>query len=142
MKSTIQSKTKNSLTSSEIQTYQEEGLVIPNYRLPTNVLTNLQEALEKLISNNPSVRPEKLISAHVDKTSTEGVKSNSTFLQFAGFSEILNMVEDLIGPDIILWGCHIFCKTSEDGLVSKWLLLANSSLSNLYGMGCSGSFNT
>lgn len=80
----------------------------------------MQKALEKLISNNPSVRPEKLISAHVDKTSTEGVKGSSTFLEFADFSEILDMVEDLIGPDIILWCCHMFCKTSGDGLEVPW----------------------
>jgi ectoine hydroxylase-related dioxygenase (phytanoyl-CoA dioxygenase family) len=120
MKSTKQIKTKNSLTLSEVETYREEGLVIPKFRLPTNILTNLQNALEELIRNNPGVRPEKLISAHVDKTTNEGVKGSSTFLQFAGYKEILDMVEDLIGSDIILWGCHMFCKTSGDGLEVPW----------------------
>jgi ectoine hydroxylase-related dioxygenase (phytanoyl-CoA dioxygenase family) len=29
-------------------------------------------------------------------------------------------VEQLIGPDIILWGCHVFCKPAGDGHETPW----------------------
>ena len=31
-------------------------------------------------------------------------------------SAIIDMVSQLIGDDVILWRCHIFCKPSGDGL--------------------------
>ena len=34
--------------------------------------------------------------------------------------EILDLVEQVIGPDIILWGCHVFCKPAGDGLETPW----------------------
>jgi ectoine hydroxylase-related dioxygenase (phytanoyl-CoA dioxygenase family) len=30
------------------------------------------------------------------------------------------MVEQLIGPDVILWGCHVFCKPAGEGYETPW----------------------
>jgi hypothetical protein len=54
------------LNPSEIAHYQQKGYVIPAYQLESAVLTNTQEALDTLIRNNPGVRPEKLVSAHIE----------------------------------------------------------------------------
>ena len=37
-----------------------------------------------------------------------------------GLGEILDLVEQVIGPDIILWGCHVFCKPAGDGQETPW----------------------
>ena len=30
------------------------------------------------------------------------------------------LVEQLIGPDIVLWGCHVFCKPAQEGFETPW----------------------
>lgn len=115
-----ENRTKNRLGEEETAVYREEGLVIPSYKLPAWTLARLLGALERLLAENPNVRGEKLISPHLVNNPREGVRGNETFLQFAQDPEILDMVEDLIGPDIILWGTQMFCKPAGDGKEIPW----------------------
>ena len=39
------------LSKSEIETYQNKGYVIPDYKVPENVLRSLKEALEETLQN-------------------------------------------------------------------------------------------
>lgn len=109
-----------SLTPSEITHYQQSGYVIPSYRLESDVLTKTQDALDTLIRNNPGVRPEKLVSAHIEGDNKEGVIGSSAFLDLAMHKPIVDLVEQLIGPDIMLWGCHVFCKPAHEGFETPW----------------------
>ena len=108
------------LNPSEIAHYQQKGYVIPAYQLETAVLTNTQEALDTLIRNNPGVRPEKLVSAHIEGDNKEGVIGSRAFLDLAMHQPIVDLVEQLIGPDIVLWGCHVFCKPAKEGFETPW----------------------
>ena len=108
------------LTPEQIQTYQREGWLVPDHRLEPAFVTELQDALNELIRNNPGVRPEKLVSAHVQGDNREGVKGSKRFLELAMHPPIVDLVEDLIGPNIILWGCHVFCKPPEEGYETPW----------------------
>ncbi len=104
----------------EVATYRRDGLVIPGYRLPEGQLQRLREALDRLIADNPQVRPEQLISAHVARGGGERVKGNEAFLEFAHDAAILDLVESIIGGDIVLWGCQVFCKPPGDGMEVPW----------------------
>ena len=103
-----------------IERYRQTGWLVPPYRLPIDLLHDLQQALDELIRNNPGVRPEKLVSAHIQGDNGEGVKGSRRFLDLAMHPAIVDMVEDLIGPNIILWGCHVFCKPPEEGYETPW----------------------
>jgi len=103
-----------------IERYRQTGWLVPPYRLPSDLLHDLQQALDELIRNNPGVRPEKLVSAHIQGDNGEGVKGSRRFLDLAMHPAIVDMVEDLIGPNIILWGCHVFCKPPEEGYETPW----------------------
>jgi ectoine hydroxylase-related dioxygenase (phytanoyl-CoA dioxygenase family) len=83
-------------------------------------LTKTQDALDTLIRNNPGVRPEKLVSAHIEGDNKEGVIGSSAFLDLAMHKPIVDLVEQLIGPDIMLWGCHVFCKPAHEGFETPW----------------------
>jgi hypothetical protein len=48
------------------------------------------------------------------------VRGQDAFLQLARAPGILDMVEQLIGPDIVLWGCQVFCKPPSDGQEVPW----------------------
>ena len=112
------------LTSGEVSHYREQGYLIPSFRLPAAKVQTLRESLDRLISANPAVRPEKLVSAHVVRSdgaaNAEGVRGSTDFLDLAMDPDILDLVEQVIGPDIILWGCHVFCKPAGDGLETPW----------------------
>ncbi len=108
-----------SLTPEEIETYHRDGIVVPKFRLPKERVDALVAALDGVIEANPGVRPEKLISIHVEKND-EGVDGSSAFLDLSRDPDILDLVQQLVGEDIILWGCHMFCKTAGDGLEVPW----------------------
>ena len=112
------------LTTSEVGHYLEQGYLIPKFRLPAAMTDRLRVSLERLILVNPDVRPEKLVSAHVvgagGGNNMDGVRGHKDFLDLAMDPDILDLVEQVIGPDIILWGCHVFCKPACDGLETPW----------------------
>lgn len=97
------------LSGAEIAAYRQDGIVVPRHALPATEIDRLRAALERLIADNPGVRPEKLVSPHVER-SAEGVKGNRVFLEIAHHDAVLDAVEQLIGPDIILWGTTLFHK--------------------------------
>jgi len=108
------------LTADEIAGYETNGYIIPGYRLPTERVDHLRATLDELIQNNPDVRPEKLVSAHIEGKGAEGVRGSGEFLKLAQDPDILDMVADLIGDDIILWGCQVFCKPGLTGYETPW----------------------
>jgi len=68
------------LSEQQVSDYRERGYLIPPYRLEPAFLQSLQQALDQLIRDNPGVRPEKLVSAHIEGQNDEGVKGSQPFL--------------------------------------------------------------
>lgn len=108
------------LSSDEVRQYQSEGWVIPHFRLPAARVDSMRAALDELIARNPGVRPEKLVSAHIEGDNGEGVKGSAQFLELARDPEIVELVSGVIGDDVILWGCHVFCKPASEGYETPW----------------------
>jgi Phytanoyl-CoA dioxygenase (PhyH) len=108
------------LSAEEIETYRRDGLVVPRFCLDPCTLVRLRGGLDELIRRNPGVRPEQLISVHVAKGGGERVVGSEIFLDVARDPRILDRVADLIGDDLILWGCHLFCKPPGDGMAIPW----------------------
>jgi len=108
------------LTAAEIARYREQGWVRPQFRLPAERVDSMRDALDDLIRRNPGVRPEKLVSAHIEGDNGEGVRGSAAFLELARDPEIVELVSGVIGDDVILWGCHVFCKPPVDGYETPW----------------------
>lgn len=108
------------LADDEIAHYHREGWLIPRWRLPEARTEAMRQALDELLRRNPGVRPEKLVSAHVDGDNGEGVRGVADFLALAREPEIVELVSDVIGDDVILWGCHVFCKPASEGYETPW----------------------
>ncbi|QXD25104.1 phytanoyl-CoA dioxygenase family protein [Opitutia bacterium ISCC 51] len=108
------------LSECEVEAYNKLGFVVPEFRLSADRLAQLKQALDRVISANPDTRPEKLVSVHLKQDSGEGVSGDDVFLEIARDEGILDLVEQLIGPDIILWGCQAFCKPPGDGMEVPW----------------------
>ncbi len=106
------------LTDDEVAIYRDEGLVVPAYRLPGATLSGLRAALDSVIAANPGVPSQRLINAHVPHG--KEVKGDEAFLDIARDEEVLDLVERVIGPDIILWATHIFAKSGSDSREVPW----------------------
>lgn len=107
------------LHADEIGQYHRDGFVVPRWRLPAARVAALQAALAELLQRNPGVRPEKLVSAHLED-GAEGVRGVRDFLDLAMDRELVDLVSDLIGGHVVLWGCHVFCKPPEQGFETPW----------------------
>ena len=121
------------LSDEEIGQYRLQGWVVPQFRLPAQRVAVMVDALETLLRRNPGVRPEKLVSAHIESRSDgrggdksdnsdngEGVRGVRDFLDLARDPEIVDLVSGVVGDDIVLWGCHVFCKPAREGFETPW----------------------
>ena len=108
------------LDAAEIASYAAKGYVVPKFRLDAARVSKLRETLDRLIAANPHIRPERLVSAHIEGKNAEGVRGSADFLELARDPDLVGCVAQLIGPDVILWGCQIFCKPGGDGMEVPW----------------------
>jgi hypothetical protein len=112
------------LSTQEIETYQRDGLVIPSdYRVPPATLERIDRLYQELLlknADNPEFCADFILGPHLDANGTYGIKGDPQWLEFARIAEILDMVEQLIGPDLILWGVTIFGKPASDGKATPW----------------------
>lgn len=108
------------LSPKEVAHYHEHGLVVPDYRIPQDMLAEMKSAVQQLIRDHPDVRPEALSGPHNPWGQSAQLMGNVSFLQFCQSPELLDIVEQLIGPDIILWGSMLFCKPPKDGMAVPW----------------------
>jgi hypothetical protein len=112
------------LTEPEIETYRRDGLVIPSaYRLPDSTLARIDRLYRKLLEDNrgrPGFSADFILGPHLDADGAYGVRGDPEWLEFARIPEILDMIEQLIGPDLILWGMTIFGKPARVGKATPW----------------------
>ncbi len=108
------------LSDAEISTYREQGLVIPDYRIPQDMLEQMRSAVDKLLADHPDVKPEQLSGPHNPWGQSSKVLGNQDWLNFCCHPELLDMVEQVIGPDIVLWGSQLFCKPAGVGMAVPW----------------------
>ncbi|NQV20857.1 MAG: phytanoyl-CoA dioxygenase family protein [Rhodospirillales bacterium] len=113
--------TASGLTDEEKRTYYRDGLVEPAWRLTNNMLTSIQQSAERLIAARSDLRPEFIPLPHVPwDDSAEAHEIAAEFLGYATDPRILDLVESVIGPDIIFWTAALFCKPPGDGMELPW----------------------
>ena len=112
------------LSQQEINSYHRDGLVIPSdYRVPGAVLARIDRLYRQLIDDNkdnPDFSENFILGPHLDASDAYGVKGDPAWLEFTHIPEILDMVEQLIGADLILWGVTIFGKPAGNGKMTPW----------------------
>jgi len=108
------------LTEAEVEAYRARGQVTPAHRLPADLVDAFEAEIEALIADNPGVRPEQLPGAHVALSADTGVRGRPKLLELASHPDLLDMAEQVIGPDLIIWGSQVFSKPAGDGLALPW----------------------
>ena len=112
------------LSAQEIESYHRDGLVIPSdYRVPQATLERIDRLYQELLlknADNPDFAADFILGPHLDANGSYGIKGDPQWLEFARIPDILDMVEQLIGSDLILWGVTIFGKPAHNGKATPW----------------------
>ena len=104
------------LTPEEIRTYENDGYVVPTYRVPEDRMAALSAAAKEVMAANPDTRPEQLPNIHITNGAGTHLKGHPAFLDLALDEDLLDLVSCVLGDDIVMWGCQIFCKPGSDGM--------------------------
>ena len=101
------------LTDEQIAHYHDYGYIFPDYRLPAETLEKIRADHDRLLAEHPN-HPE-----FRDNCSAL-LSYDLRFLNYARNPDILDMVEQLIGPDIALWNMSFFAKPAVNGKRTPW----------------------
>ena len=106
------------LDAQESRHYRQRGYVLPRFRLPDDHLGELRQGVDAILSANDDVRPENVANPHL-VASIPGLDQNP-FMTAARHPRILDMVEQVLGPDLVLWITRILCKPAGEGREVPW----------------------
>lgn len=120
MSSVAQAIPTGHLSNDEIEAYHRNGQVTPAWRLPDALLQRMRGSLDRLIAARPDVTPDFIALPHVPGPGPGSVEIAREFFDYANAPDLLDIVEQIIGPDIILWASSVFCKPAAVGLEVPW----------------------
>ena len=98
------------LTPEQLTDYQEQGFVIPNFRLPAATLQSIKDDFAQLLTRYPEFRQNCGALLTYD----------TTFLNYARNLDILDMVGQILGEDVAIWNSSYFGKPARDGKKVPW----------------------
>jgi ectoine hydroxylase-related dioxygenase (phytanoyl-CoA dioxygenase family) len=116
------------LSDQELATYARDGLLVPStYRLPDPVLGRVRGAAETLIEETATSAPDIVFLPYLPKRDgvTGGFTAGEEIFRTAIDPTVLDVVEQVIGPDIVLWGGNLFAKRAGVGKAVQWHQEAN-----------------
>jgi ectoine hydroxylase-related dioxygenase (phytanoyl-CoA dioxygenase family) len=100
------------LSDKQLQQYQTEGYAVGDPILDERELSRLRQHIDDLIASlPPGRRPENMPSAHYDRPYFRDL-----FLS----DKLVDVAEQLLGPDIALFTSYIISKRPGDGLAVDW----------------------
>ena len=108
------------LSGDELDAYREHGLVRPTLRLDPDALVGVRRLLEQTLEATPGQRPESLVCPHIEGMNGLPPEITERWLALCRTPALLDAVERVIGPDVILWGSQLFCKPAGTGLAVPW----------------------
>ncbi len=101
------------LSSAQRDAYERDGcLILPQAIFPAQRFADLRAEFERMLSGLGSgERPEHMHGPHY---------LNTRLFSWLLDPIVLDLVEDVIGPDIALLGSHFICKSGVDGQRVPW----------------------
>ena len=98
------------LKKEQIKQYQEDGFIIPDFKMSENDLLEIEEKHNQLIHKFPEYKnycPAVLLK-------------DKSFLKYCLNDKILDLVEQLLGNKFALWNSSFFAKPAHNGFETPW----------------------
>jgi hypothetical protein len=110
------------LTADEIAAYQRDGLVVPGCRLSDALYQSARHAVDQMIDELAPTASEFALVAHLPRRPgvAGGSPGGERVFRVAIDPELVDLVEQVLGPDIILWGSSLFAKPAGVGKRVQW----------------------
>ena len=99
------------LSKADIQRYGEEGQVVLPYRIPEEMISCIEQRTDELLNGHPDLSRDYVPGLP---------EIDARWLAVACMPEMLDCVEQLIGPDFLNWGSALFGKPANDGVETPW----------------------
>ncbi len=104
------------LGDDEIAAYRRDGFVIPRYRLEAGELAEIKSLCESLLAERPDIHGVPITNPHMPYYSMQKLKTDpAPWLAWGTKPEFLDMTEQLIGPDVVMFQTAIFHKKAVTG---------------------------
>ena len=110
------------LTADELSAYQRDGQTVPRgFRLPDAALARVRAAADRIIAQTATRDPDLVLVAHLPRRpGINGLDGGEEIFKVLIEPTLLDLVEQIIGPDIILWGSSVFAKPPGVGKAIQW----------------------
>jgi ectoine hydroxylase-related dioxygenase (phytanoyl-CoA dioxygenase family) len=102
---------KQMLSPSEIATYRQDGILAPGGTLSEESFAGIKRTMDAFLAARPDV-----VADYVPHL----IEQDRSWLAHGACEEILDVVGQVIGDDIILWGSGLFCKSTFTGKATPW----------------------
>ncbi len=101
------------LSDEQVQAYDRDGyLIVTDPILPEDKFNKLKDYFEGLLDNLATdQRPEAMDVPHF---------AHPELFEWLFADEVLDLVEPIVGPNIVLWSSHFICKPKGDGRRVPW----------------------
>ncbi|MEM6821309.1 MAG: phytanoyl-CoA dioxygenase family protein [Verrucomicrobiota bacterium] len=101
------------ITQEQVNQYKNEGYVLPRIQVFESAkFQKLVDHFEEKLAAWPSdLRPETMDTPHFN---------DCKLLEWALAPEVIDLVEPLLGPDLLLFSTHFICKSKNDGRRVPW----------------------
>jgi ectoine hydroxylase-related dioxygenase (phytanoyl-CoA dioxygenase family) len=98
------------LSQKQVDTYHEQGYVIPDFQLDQAIVDDIRQQHEQLLARHPQFADYCPALLAYD----------TGFLNYIRTEPILDMVGQLIGDDFALWNASFFAKPARKGRRVPW----------------------
>lgn len=92
--------------------YEEEGWAVVRGVIDQNLVEEARQHVDWLLERNPGTRPEQLHHTLIP--------NDPFWVRLVSDDRLLDVVEQLIGPNIALFASHYICKRPRDGQAVLW----------------------
>ena len=99
-------------TTEQVQFYRDNGYLKFGRIFTCTEMDALHEHVEEMIAALPEgKRPEEMDTPHFQ---------DAWLFRYLTHPRVLDVIEDFIGPDIVLWSSHFIAKPQGDGKAVPW----------------------
>jgi ectoine hydroxylase-related dioxygenase (phytanoyl-CoA dioxygenase family) len=100
------------LTEQDIEHFRTQGYLLPGRQLfSEEKLTRLEQIFNEHLADKGDKLSDELDTPHY---------RDERLLEFLLSDEVLDLIEELIGPDIALWSSHFISKDPRTGRATPW----------------------
>ena len=98
------------LSQNQLDQYFADGYIIPDFRLPDETIAAIRADHDRLVQRHPEFTDYCSMLLRYDLS----------FLNYARNTDIVDMVEQILGPNFALWNSSFFAKPARGGRRTPW----------------------